>query len=414
MGNRPSKTNGGSSTPRKATELKIRQIEHDFVSSNIDDGPHDDDTPPINILLDPRSPNITRTPLFRFFSHRVTQTPFQAEVNECTPSNVLRKRLLRDIGLNTSKETNLLDPRSPSQFIPRTPLHFAPNDTLDAENSRGSSKVISLEYSGYIEEASCRNFNAKLSNITLDDTDYEDVNDSLVIDGELAEIRRKYMETNFDFVGDEIKFRQEEDPRSPSESICRTPFVLASKAKSLSQSDMSGMENVSPIVTANAIVDDGGVATEKKANIYALFSSTPTVPQTIGTNVVKVKNLEKIIKTRIYEDEPETENAVASSKSIEILTTPLKRFVKPNVNDEKPRTPLSIVNRRSKSAESLAHRHSRLRPVDQENIKCSRPNAQTDENTGHENVTPRRPAFNVNQNHLSARTGSSKIPIFKR
>lgn len=423
MGNNSSKTHGLSSTPSKPIEIKCRKSERDVAISTVADVTADADAPPLDVLLDPRSPHIARTPLSKILPHRLDGKSLQIQLNEQTPTNILRKRLLRDIGLNyTSKELNLLDPRSPSSFIPRTPLYLSSGgDSFGEENSRVASKVISLEYSGFIEEASCRNFNEKLANITLDDTDYEDASESMAKDdefrdGELAEIRRKYLETNFDFVGDEIKFLHDRDPRSPSENICRTPFVLTSKAKSLSQSDVSGIDNVSPIITIMNTVDNDGDDddnTKRNTEIYALFSSTPTVQQASGfAAIAKGKNLEKMIKSRIYEDEPETENTVRSSKSIEILMTPMKKLV--NVNDEKPRTPLSIVNRRTKSAESLAQRQSRLRANDQESAKITRLKAKIDENSGQENYTPRRPALNMNKNQLSVRSSCSKIPIFKK
>lgn len=421
MGNSSSKTPSAPSTPSKPIEIKCKNTERDVASiATVADGPVDEDTPPLNVLLDPRSPHIARTPLTKILSHRLCDKPLRIELNAHTPANMLRKRILRDIGLNyTSKELNLLDPRSPSSFIPRTPLHLSSSDDFEGEYSRGASKLISLEYSGFIEEASCRNFNEKLSNITLDDTDYEDTPGSPAKDdefreGELAEIRRKYLETNFDFVGDEIKFLQEQDPRSPSENVCRTPFVLTSSAKSLSQSDVSAIDSVSPIITVDNS-EDGAIITNSEKYNLPMFSSTPTVQQASGDGaVVKVKNLEKLIKTRIYEDEPEAENTVASSKSIEILMTPLKKFAKTNANDEKPRTPLSIVNRRTKSAESSAQRHSRFRANDHENAKNTCVRAVIDENTGNATSTPRRPALSVNKNQLSVRSSCSKIPIFKK
>lgn len=411
--------NSSSKTPaRKETiELQHSKIVHDVANAPVVDGSFDEDTPPSDVLLDPRSPHIARTPLAIVLPQRFSEKPMRNELKANTPSNILRKRIMRDIGFNyTSKELNLLDPRSPSQFIPRTPLNLSSSDDFIGENSRGTSKVISLEYSGFIEEASCRHFNEKLANITLDDTDYDftpnsPAKDDEFRDGELAKIRRKYLETNFDFVGDEIEFHQglELDPRSPSENIIRTPFALPSKPAMLSQSEVSAIDNISPIITATSA--DG---VEKDKYTLPMFSSTPTTQQTSDDGdvaVVKAKNLGKIIKTRIYEDEPETENI--SSRSIEAFLTPLKKFTKANADDDKPRTPLSIVNRRTKSAESLAQRQSRLR-FNNENAKNPCSTVETAANAGNENHTPRRPGLTVNKNQLSVRSSCSKIPIFKK
>lgn len=98
-----------------------------------------------NILLDPRSPDANRTPL----SIKCHQLDY--EQMQMTPRS-------------NSKVMKFLDPRSPSQFIPRTPLH------MSMDNDRSNHQADSpLEYSGCIEEASCRNFNERLANITFDD-----------------------------------------------------------------------------------------------------------------------------------------------------------------------------------------------------------------------------------------------------
>lgn len=98
-----------------------------------------------NILLDPRSPDANRTPLTKK-CHQLNYEQMQV-----TPRS-------------NSKEMKFLDPRSPSQFIPRTPLH------MSMDNDRSNHETDSpLEYSGCIEEASCRNFNERLANITFDD-----------------------------------------------------------------------------------------------------------------------------------------------------------------------------------------------------------------------------------------------------
>lgn len=108
-----------------------------------------------SIFLDPRSPNINRT---RILSNRldcIEQTP-KADTQHS----------VHDTPMNSSKQKGHLDPRSPSQFIPRTPL----NMSLSGDDIEKSNGQYSVTYSGYIEEASCRNFNERLENITFDDS----------------------------------------------------------------------------------------------------------------------------------------------------------------------------------------------------------------------------------------------------
>lgn len=346
---------------------------------------------PDDVLLDPRSPNIARTPLSEILVGRFAAVEVASEVNIETPKNLLRKRLLRDLG-----EINLLDPRSPSLLIPRTPINLSFNgdDELD------SSKIVSIEYNGIIEEASCRNFNEKLANITLDDADYEDAQESLgkddeFIDSELAAIRMKYLETNFEFVGDEIQVL--DDPRSTAENIFRTPMLAnaaLSKLKLPEQIEMD--ENISPMFAG------------EKGSFFGMQSSTPMVasvakPESV---IAKISNAERAMKTKIYEDENDGGMSETKSAIIEaIVNTPMKKFMRNGEMEEsKPRTPLSVLNRRTKAADKGAQQQSK------ENEK------ENDENVNsklNEHFTPQKGIPNTNA-ILSVRSCSSKIPVFKK
>lgn len=112
----------------------------------------------INILLDPRSPDINRTPLTGISSNRVRK-------NVSTPSTPKNS--------SRQMQKSNFDPRSPSQFIPRTPL----NISLEGDKVENSCTLYSLEYSGLVEEASCRYFNERLENLTFDSSFTEPQND---------------------------------------------------------------------------------------------------------------------------------------------------------------------------------------------------------------------------------------------
>lgn len=346
------------------------------------------ETPAEGYLLDPRSPNVARTPICEVLAGRFKSN--ENEITESIPNNLLRNRLLRELGVEQSaKMTDILDPRSPSRLIPRTPLNLS----FQSDDGMDNSRIVSLEYDGLIEEASCRNFNEKLANITLDDAGYEDARetastDDEFVDTELAAIRQKYLEPNFDFVGDEIQLKP--DPRSPSENVCRTP-LLAPIAKSIfatvTKEDLVGAENISPMVDSD------------KQRAMPIHSSTPMVVSVpILDEILPVK----LIKARIYEDELIPENSVGSTQTdIEIVIhTPLKRIAKMNdENDSQPRTPLGVINRRGKKIDNLLQSNSRA-------DKSSKFAILNDEN-----CTPQRSM--QNENRLSIRS-SSKIPIFKK
>lgn len=392
----------------KNRKFKKNTVSPSKYSENFEDA-NESITPfPDDILLDPRSPNIARTPLSEVLAGRFAVKKEQpTEFNLETPTNLLRKRILRDLGVNyTSKELNLLDPRSPSHLIPRTPLNLS-----FAVDEPDNTNIVSVEYSGLIEEASCRHFNEKLANITLDDADFEEAKESLekedeFTDGELAAIRQKYLETNFEFVGDEIQVRC--DPRSPSINIFRTPMmgnIVTSKFNKNITAEIEMDENISPLLLPG----------DNKSR-FGMLSSTPMVTSVIEKDAVQsiISCTDKIHKTIIYEDDNVKENnlnSVVEMKSSgasvvvveSIVSTPMKKFVRMNEKDEnKPRTPLSIINRCIKAAEKETQQHSQTKKNEKENSKLN------------EQFTPQKWRSHNNEIHLSIRNNSSKIPIFKK
>lgn len=390
----------GNSTSKNRSLAKNSTRSPQKFGENYEDA-NESITPfPDDVLLDPRSPNIARTPLAEILAGRFAAVELVSEANLETPKNLLRKRLLRDLGVNcASKEMNLLDPRSPSLLIPRTPINLSFNGDDELENS----KIVSIEYNGIIEEASCRNFNEKLANITLDDADYEDAQESLgkddeFIDSELAAIRKKYLETNFEFVGDDIQVL--DDLPSTTENIFRTPMLAnATISKLIKLPEQIEMdENISPMFAGD------------KGSFFGMQSSTPMVASVAKPELViaKISNGERAMKTKIYEDEndggmmSETKSAIIEA----IVNTPMKKFMRHSEMEEnKPRTPLSVLNRRTKAMEKGAQQQSK------ENEK------ENDENVNsklNEHFTPQKGIPNTNAISLSVRSCSSKIPVFKK
>lgn len=348
MGINSSKSQMVSAAPNKTIEMKVKKDSNSNIESIS-----------LQRLLDPRSPDVNRTPLPEILTHRFNNCVQNEEVVK-TPINQFRKKLLN----YSSTDSKLLDPRSPSQFIPRTPLN------LSFDESKLASKTeFSLEYTGVIEEASCRNFNERLANITFDDCDIEIDSMSKTKLHEIQE-EEDNNEVNNDNAVDknaetekilELTSQIKNDPRSPSQSIERTPLVLANAVSKI-QNIADDERNISPIINETS---------DRKANQQQTFSSTPIVQQTgqLKTLLLK-KNFAR--KAEIFKDNEMCDGSVevvetnlARNKSIEVLITPVKQMAKRKEN-EKSRTPLGVLNRRSKSVENFTLPQSKC--GQQENI----------------------------------------------
>lgn len=311
MGSNTSKTHNSGTIATELSPSKVIKEENGALDKNIMD----------NILLDPRSPDVNRTPLTSILNNRQKNRPI-VEQPLATPVN-LRKKLLN----HSAKELKLLDPRSPSQFIPRTPL----NMSFDGENIEHSSNQYSLDYSGVIEEASCRNFNERLANITFDDLDTETDNVSKVAVYSKLEIIADISIPNVaDDEEHQLSDAEDLEPRS------QTPTAPSEKPKG-NDMDMDD-ENISPVVDP---------ISNNKRNAVSAFSSTPisTSNNQLKSLLLK-KHTKKTNKMGIFTDEA-TNNTSA-------LATPAKRLAKINETDN-PRTPFgSLLNRRSKSVENVS------------------------------------------------------------
>lgn len=110
---------------------------------------------------------IAQTPLTKTIAthlNRIAQNDFNKNATFTTPSYLIRKKILHDLGYTYSEgETSQFDPRSPSYRIPRTPLNLVEGDSFQNK--------CSIEYNGSFEDKSCETFSEKLENITLDNSD---------------------------------------------------------------------------------------------------------------------------------------------------------------------------------------------------------------------------------------------------
>lgn len=154
----------GNSASKKGSV--IRTTPEKSVAPIIEQSSPTDDSNKRNQMLDPRTPAIPQTPLTRtiaFHLNRITREDVNQNQMIKTPSYLLRKRILYDLGYTYSiKDT---DPRSPSLSIPRTPLNLAENSQVVDE-----SETSSFQYNTTLED-SCRDFNAKLEDITMEEAE---------------------------------------------------------------------------------------------------------------------------------------------------------------------------------------------------------------------------------------------------
>lgn len=90
--------------------------------------------------------------------------------------------------------------------------------------------------------------------------------------------------------------------------------------------------------------------------------------------------------------------------------TPIRKFIKKETSAVKPRTPLGVLNRRSKSAESLSQKQSRI----QQNVAGNKVKIYSNENQEFdENFTPKSKNI-MNKNQTTNKRSQSRIPIFKK
>lgn len=306
-----------------------------------------------NVLMDPRSPDIHRTPLTDILGNRLNYRERLEQLPQ-TPINTLRSRLLN----YSIIEKKLLDPRSPSQFIPRTPLNLSFDDNSKLE---GNTALYSIEYNGNIEDESCRNFCERLANITFDDADNDIGNDSKLPKKSLREIKEEDSAEPKKTINVEAEIvpASETDYKSSTETIHQTPNAVPAVSKFQCTDGVDDDEkNISPIISITT-------ANKMNGNDLSAFSSTPIVANNGQLKKLLLKaHMKKANKPNIFEDVEDdghiSDSMIAANRSEdEILSTPVKRLIK-DTNDNKSRTPLGVLNRRSKSFESLSARQFRV------------------------------------------------------
>lgn len=155
----------------KSSSVVAKTPEKKSVAMTIDQSPTSqpsspsDGSPAKHQFLDPKTPAIPQTPLTQTIAthlNKIAKDDVKQNPSIKTPSYLLRKRILYDLGYTYSiKDT---DPRSPSHSIPRTPLSLAEKPEVVSDSEASSFQYSTLE-------DSCHDFNAKLDDITMEESE---------------------------------------------------------------------------------------------------------------------------------------------------------------------------------------------------------------------------------------------------
>lgn len=292
-----------------------------------------------NRMLDPKTPSIPQTPLTQTIANHLNQMA-EGNLNHQnqmikTPSYLLRKRILYDLGYTYSiKET---DPRSPSLSIPRTPLKLDECETILDDSQAGS-----FQYNSTLED-SCRDFYAKLDDITMDE----------------AEIAMEMAENENDdsqHPQDELSFQKTPECESDNKpffetctyakvrSVCDGDELSFQKTPEC-ESDKSPFFEICTDATVHSVRNEDELSFQKTLECQADITPIPEI--CTDSKVHSVRDGDGSDPT------PKTteENI---SPNIGMFSTPFTS--KTNRNR---RTPLSVINRRHALANNVTPLHSK-------------------------------------------------------
>uniref|UniRef100_A0A336MDH5 CSON014501 protein n=1 Tax=Culicoides sonorensis TaxID=179676 RepID=A0A336MDH5_CULSO len=293
----------------------------------------------------------------------------------------LKQRLIKALG-----GYNLLDPRSPSQMIARTPLSFGEKKSSKIENISMGKKNLVLETSidSRIEQVHEDNEENPYS-IFEENLDIEDQMIVRKAESENYQSTPTTTEISIDaFDGLVIS----KDPRSPSEGVPRTPMafavgVLQTPSVEMTQTFTDEIK-VKEITTVKS--NDTKITTESKQE-----KSSKTLMKAIYKDLIR---RDPIHRNLIQEDENDSENNLSR-------TTPIKKAL----GENKERTPLSCVANKNHQINKAAIKPKNLLGnVFEDNFS---PKIENMIERGEENTPTQQTGFN-GQKQLGRLTSISK------
>lgn len=238
-----------------------------------------------------------------------------------TPNSGLKQRLIKALG-----GYNLLDPRSPSQLIARTPLAFG--------KQKESIENVGLGKKNLVLETSIDSRNGEVDE-NQDENPYSIFEENLDDEPEIEEeatIEQKHsspstIEVSVDaFDGLVIS----KDPRSPSDGIARTPLTFALGTLQTPSIEMQQSFTQEVQIQEKIPIKSETVETKQEK------SSTQTLIKSIYKDLVR---RDPIHRNLLHEDENEADLS---------RTTPIKK-----TTETKDRTPLSCVANKNRTKKTM-------------------------------------------------------------
>lgn len=289
-----------------------------------------------------------------------------------TPNSGLKQRLIKALG-----GYNLLDPRSPSQLIARTPLNFVQKSEEKGELGR---KTLELETS--ID-----------SKRDLESKPEEEENPYSIFEENLDDSRENHVEkvSNPDPVEVSIDAFDglviTKDPRSPSEGIPRTPMTFA-----------VGTLQTPSVEMQQCFVQESKISEEKTTSDTKIIETkSTTLIKSIYKDLVR---RDPIHRNLIQNDDDDDETHISR-------TTPIKK-----PTETKERTPLSCVANRTRSARPMKPKNL-LGNVFEDNFSPKiEETREIDENTPIQ-ATGQKLGGKTTSNSQSITKSKSKIPVIR-
>lgn len=205
-------------------------------------------------------PPVEQTPLTKKIATHFAQSELNQNATE-TPFDLMRKKILHDLG-----HVDSIDPRSPSQRIPRTPLNIQKEDIEFDED---------ISQCGDSPDERCAAFNKKLEDIMLDDGDTNLLNkvdakdcgdgfiDQPIQENDISSEAETSVQPKNEFRLEELNNMVENDKVAGKTSVCSPKYSDDSKIHLTSLNNRAVVSSRIPL----SVINQRGIAPMKKKSI---------------------------------------------------------------------------------------------------------------------------------------------------
>lgn len=373
---------------KKTDDNELSEVPFAIDEGDNDDGGETADelgTPQSKRCLDPRSPNIYRTPLpyieLETPPNKVTkqQNLRTADMSQMQPIALLREKLIGQMG-GGGQAVTVFDPRSPSQYIARTPLNLSTSNAINDESFDGSLLVVAVEADASAASIEPINVDAVAADTKMNDEECVSLD---VVEAEATTTTVPIVESN-------AIETPKIDPRSPSLNVDRTPLVL---------SGTEDAEEEKPQPTQDDVA-------EQSVNVPVVVAAAAA---TKGVVLRQQQQQHKQIKNSIYKDDANDEMMMENLN----IGTPTKKVVPHKLaaaTGGTVRTPLGCLGNVSSATTTTTNTTNgaagrmQMKMVEQQKQQASSSSTATPK-MQHHNNKPFKSRISL--------TNSSKIPVFK-